>query len=151
GQPTGKTVLQGSTFTLTALPAGSPPLYPQWRLNGTNLTDGPNVSGALSNTLVLKNIPTSFAGNYSLFVSNGFQATATSSNAVVVVIPVPNTGLVSNTWSLLPGERIYLGTNGTERGIAYNTVTTNLLLVSRNPAESVVVLDSLTGAEKYFL
>lgn len=151
GQPVGKTVLEGSTFTLTALPAGSPPLYPQWRLNGTNLTDGPNFSGALSNTLILKNIPAALAGNYSLFVSNGFQATATSSNAVVAVIPVPNTALVSNTWALLPGDRIYLGTNSTERGIAYDATTTNLLLVSRNPAESVVVLDPLTGAEKYFL
>jgi hypothetical protein len=59
---------------------------------------------------------------------------------------------MSNIWNLLPGDRPYLGTNHTERGLAFNNATTNLLLVSRAAADpSVVVLDPQTGAEKHFL
>ena len=48
-------------------------------------------------------------------------------------------------------DRVYFGTNSTERGIAFNPARTNLLLASRNPYESIVVLDPETGAEKHFL
>jgi hypothetical protein len=150
-QPASRTVYAGAMATFTALVAGNPPIYYQWRFNGTNLTDGPNVNGSTNTTLTLVNVATNSAGNYSLFVSNNFFATATSSNALLTVVPIPNTTQMSNVWNLLPGDRNYLGTNGTERGIAYNQTTTNLLLVSRNPSESVVVLNPLTGTEKRFL
>jgi hypothetical protein len=53
---------------------------------------------------------------------------------------------------LVAGEKNYLGTNSTERGLAYNNLTTNLLLVSRLPADpAVVVLDAVTGSEKHSL
>src|ERR1039458_10738821 len=58
---------------------------------------------------------------------------------------------MTNIWNLLPGDRVYLGTGYTERGIAFNDLTTNLLLVSRSPAPSIVVLEAQTGAEKYFM
>jgi len=59
---------------------------------------------------------------------------------------------------LLPGDRSYLtigsSTVANERVLAFNPVTTNLLLVSRAPgAQSavVVVLDAKTGSDKGFL
>lgn len=150
--PTDRTVMEGASATFSALAASTQPLVYRWRLNGTNLTDGPTISGANTNTLVLRNVTTNAAGTYSLFVSNAF-GTATSSNAVLSVLPTFNTAQMSNIWSLEPGERTYLGTNtSTERGLAYNSVTTNLLIVSRlSPDPSVVVLDARTGAEKHFL
>jgi hypothetical protein len=149
-QPVNRTVMEGATATFSAQAAGTQRLLHQWRFNGTNLTDGPNISGAATNTLTLRNVTTNQAGNYSLFVSNAF-ATALSSNAVLTVLPTFNTAQMTNIWNLLAGERTYLGTNSTERGLAFNAATTNLLLVSRQPSESVVVLNPLTGAEKYFL
>lgn len=151
-QPANRTVMAGATVTFTALAAGDAPMYYQWKFNGTNnLVDGPNVSGANTNVLVLKNVTTNSAGEYRLVVSNAF-ATATSSNATLTVLPTFNTTQMSNTWNLLAGERTYLGTNNTERGLAFNRATTNLLLVSRaGPDPIVVVLDPASGAEKHFL
>lgn len=150
-QPTDRTVMEGANVTFSALAAGNQPLLLQWRVNGTPLADGPNISGANTNTLILRNITTNQAGNYSLFASNVF-GTATSSNAVLTVLPTFNTAQMSNIWNLLPGDRPYLETNYTERGLAFNNATTNLLLISRAAADpSVVVLDPRTGAEKHFL
>jgi hypothetical protein len=147
--PTNRTVLAGASVTFISISAGTP-RFPQWRLNGTNLADGPNVIGAASSMLTLQNVTASDSGSYSLFVSNTLGS-AISSNAVLTVMPAPNTAQMTNVWTLLPFSRTYLGTNSTERGMAYNPVTTNLLLVSRNPFERVVVLDVATGAEKRFL
>ena len=151
-QPVNRTAMEGSTVTFTAQAVGTQPLLHRWRFNGTNdLVDGPNVSGANTNVLTLRNITTNSAGNYSLFVSNVF-ATAISSNAVLTVLPTFNTGQMSNIWNLLAGDRTYLGTNSTERGLAYNSATTNLLLVSRAGTDpTVVVLNPTNGAEKHFL
>ena len=148
-QPTNRTVLEGASVTFTSISTGTP-RFPQWRLNGADLAEGPNVIGTKSSMLTLHNVTASQAGSYSLFVSNTLSS-ATSSNAVLTVMPVPNTAQMSNVWTLLPLSRTYLGTGSTERGMAFNAATTNLLLVSRNPFERVVVLDATTGAEKHFL
>ena len=151
-QPANRTAMEGATVIFSALAAGMQPIAYQWRLNGTNnLVDGPNVSGANTNVLTLRNITTNSAGNYSLYANNVFGS-ATSSNALLTVLPTFNTAQMTNLWNLLPGDRAYLGTNSTERGLAFNPATTNLLLVSRASADpSVVVLDAVTGAEKHFL
>ncbi|HWQ93338.1 MAG TPA: immunoglobulin domain-containing protein [Clostridia bacterium] len=144
-QPVSQTVMETAaavTFGVQAL--GAEPLAYQWHRNGTD------ISGASSSTLTLTNVQLSAAGDYGVLVSNVY-GTALSSNAVLTVTPIVNTMLMSNIWSILPGQQVYVGTNNTERGLAYNPVRTNLLLVSRAPAESVVVLNALTGAEKHFL
>ncbi|MGF2075449.1 hypothetical protein, partial [Enterococcus casseliflavus] len=90
----------------------------QWRFNGTNvLTDGPNITGANSNQLTLRNITASMAGNYSLLVSNSLSSEV-SSNGVLTVTPVLNTEQMTNIWNLLPGDRQYISTANTERSIA---------------------------------
>jgi len=151
-QPTDGTAMEGATVTFSALAAGVEPLSMQWKFNDTNdLVDGPNISGAHTNVLTLRNITLASAGTYKLFVTN-LYGTATTSNAVLTVVPTFNTAQMTNVWSLAAEERNYLGTNSTERGLAYNSATTNLLLVSRAVADpAVVVLDAVTGAEKYFM
>lgn len=55
-------------------------------------------------------------------------------------------------WSIAPGatlaEGVVLGAanSNTERGLAYNPATGNVLLVSRNSSTKVIVLDGQTGA-----
>lgn len=46
---------------------------------------------------------------------------------------------------LAPGDRAYLTTDNTQRGLAYNPATGNLLLVNRAGALSINVLNSNTG------
>lgn len=55
----------------------------QWRFNGTNLSDGPNISGSTNAALTLENLSSNQAGNYSV-VLNG---SVTSSNAVLTIVP----------------------------------------------------------------
>jgi|GEM_PF-666646 len=50
-------------------------------------------------------------------------------------------------WALKPGDRAYLTTDNTQRGIAYNPATGHLLLVNRAGGLSVHVLDAATGAD----
>jgi len=52
---------------------------------------------------------------------------------------------LENLWSLAPGDRPYLGTGTTERGLSYNPVTGHLILVHRGSPITVQVLDALTG------
>ena len=150
-QPANRNVMETAIASFTADGWGSPAVFKQWRLNGTNnLTDGPNISGANSNRLTLRNITPAMAGNYSLFVSN-YLGTDVSSNALLTVAPVLNTEQMSNVWNILPGDRAYVSTGSTERGLAFNNFSTNLLMVSRTPSNQIVVLDPFTGAEKHFL
>ena len=64
-----------------------------------------------------------------------------ATNAVLAVTPVLNTAQMTNLWNLSPGDRYYVSTLNQERSIAFNHVTTNLLLASRTPSNQVVVLD----------
>src|SRR5438067_2058408 len=60
---------EGAFAYFIAEAAGSPlPAYYQWRRNGTNLADGAKWSGPLTDTLVVLNLESSDAGNYSVQV-----------------------------------------------------------------------------------
>lgn len=48
---------------------------------------------------------------------------------------------------LAPGDRSYLTIDNTQRGLAYNPVTGNLLLVNRAGGLSINILDGMTGAD----
>ena len=54
---------------------------------------------------------------------------------------------LTKLWQILPGDRPYMTTGNTERGLAFNPVTTNLIVVSRAGTLSALVLDAATGAE----
>ena len=77
---------------------------------------------ANSNRLTLRNVTPAMAGNYSLFVSN-YLGTDISSNALLTVTPVLNTEQMTNIWSLSPGDRPYVSTANTERGLNWLKVT----------------------------
>ncbi|MGC8990581.1 MAG: hypothetical protein ACP5MD_10690, partial [Verrucomicrobiia bacterium] len=50
-------------------------------------------------------------------------------------------------WTLAPGDRPYLTTDNTQRGMDYNPVTGHLLLANRAGGLSVAILDATTGAD----
>jgi hypothetical protein len=146
-QPAGHSVYEGATVSIDNVKFGGvPPLFYQWYRNGELIPNATNT------TITLSNVTASVAGNYSVRVSNSV-ATNFSSNALITIVPLFNTGQASNIWNLLPGDRFYVTVAGTsgERGMTYNPATTNVLLVSQVPSNNVVVLDAATGAEKYFL
>jgi len=146
-QPAGHSVYEGATVSINNVKYGGvPPLFYQWYLNGDLIPNATNAAITISNATAAQ------SGNYSVLVSNSV-ASNLSSNAVINIVPLFNTGQADNIWNLLPGDRFYVTVAGTsgERGMTYNPATTNVLLVSQVPSNNVVVLDAATGAEKYFL
>jgi uncharacterized repeat protein (TIGR03803 family) len=84
-QPESVISLNGATATYSVEAEGVLPLRYQWRKDSTNLTDGGNVSGATSPTLMLSNVTQADAGAYSVVVTNNFGS-AVSSNATLTVL-----------------------------------------------------------------
>jgi hypothetical protein len=88
GQPVAQVLYAGLQATFTVVATGHPPLTYQWRKNGANLTDGGNVSGSKTNTLVLSNISAaSDNANYDVFVTSSGRSTY-SSVASLTVLPL---------------------------------------------------------------
>jgi len=69
---------------------------------------------------------------------------ASNSSAQVMLTPVAGFG--ANGW-MAPGSIPNLSTTNTERGMAYNPVTGNLVLVSRTGGNNVRILNGATGAD----
>jgi hypothetical protein len=87
-QPADQAVLEGATATFTVAATGGQPLYYQWQDNGTNLTDGGNISGSTSANLTINNVSAANVGTYGVIVSN-LAGVVTSSNALLTITPSP--------------------------------------------------------------
>ena len=136
--PSNMTVLQNGAVTLSVSARGAHPLSYQWRFDGVDL---PN---ATNSVLRITNAQPAMTGGYSVFISNHL-GTATSSTGLLTVVAAPATQLATMLWQIAPGSRPYVSADNNQRGIAYNPMTGNLLLVSRTPSNAVHVLDGTTG------
>jgi hypothetical protein len=82
-------MLVGDSTTLTAVPAGTPPLNYFWLKNSSV------VAGATHTSLPLNNVATGDSANYRFVVSNG-SLSATSSPANIVVNPLAQSANLTN-------------------------------------------------------
>ncbi len=94
--PLFQTNASGTTFSLTINASGSPRLFYQWQLNGTNLTTkSKNYVGVNSNSLTIKDALTNQSGDYTVIVTNSFGQASTNMNVLIIPlgpeIPVPPT------------------------------------------------------------
>lgn len=87
-QPFSCTNLPATTATFYVAAAGQPTLSYQWRHDGTNIANGPNISGANADTLVLNSVNQTFAGSYSVVVTNA-AGSVTSGTAMLVALELP--------------------------------------------------------------
>lgn len=91
-QPVSQTVLPGAPAAFTVAAVGTHPFSYRWRFNGTNLVDGPNISGSATDTLKLLSTASSMVGKYSVIISNALGLTP-SADAVLDLIPVTAPGV----------------------------------------------------------
>jgi len=85
-QPQGQVVNAGQTVTLSVVVSGTPPPTSyQWRKGTTNLTDGGNLSGAMTATLTIANAQPADTGAYSVLVGNGVTSLPSDAAAVTVI------------------------------------------------------------------
>jgi len=81
-QPTNQIGIQWSNTTFNVTAGGIAPLHYQWYFNGTNL-----LGWATSSSLILTNVMSTNAGNYSVVVTNNYGSMTSSVAALTVLIP----------------------------------------------------------------
>ncbi|MFZ0828064.1 MAG: immunoglobulin domain-containing protein [Verrucomicrobiia bacterium] len=127
-QPTNQTAGLGSTVTLTVLATGTAPLSYQWQMNETNLVDGGQFSGSISNILIISNVQLTNDGTYTVTITN-LAGSVTSSNALLTVGSLSFTGIVAAPGG---GAFILSGFGGTNNGTYYVLMSSNLLVPVTN-------------------
>jgi hypothetical protein len=142
--PVGGNPYTGTSFTFSVAAQGTPPIFYQW------LYEGEAIPGATRSTLLLTNLTLAQSGRYAVVVSNVVDA-VTSPNATLTVRAPFSTPVLTPAWNILPGSRDTVNTDSTQRGLAVNPVTGNVLYVSRSGGNRIVVLDPATGEEKHRL
>lgn len=138
--PAGATVVGGGYYTLSATAVGGEPIFYQWLLNSSPL------AGATNKNLLLTNLTPSQAGTYRAVATNAYGSD-TSRVATVVIENVPRTDKMTKLWQIAPGERPYINTDNSQRSLAYNQLTSHVLVVSRTGGDAVHILDGATGAD----
>src|SRR6185436_5510222 len=78
----------GQSASFSAVVSGTPPLVYQWQRNGTNLVEGPNITGTTTTSLSLANVQPGQSGNYVLIVNN-IRGSVTSSPPAVLRVNTP--------------------------------------------------------------
>lgn len=84
--PQNQTNYTGTVVNFSVSAEGTGPLAYQWRRNGTNISDGGNISGAGTSSLALTNVSTVDAANYDVVVI-GFGNVTSAPAALVVTNP----------------------------------------------------------------
>jgi hypothetical protein len=111
-QPTNQIVPLGGTAAFTVGAAGTLPLSYHWKKGGVDLSDGGNISGTTSSTLILSNVQNGDVASYSVAVSNavGFALSATGTLAIgagpqITVQPASRTNIAGSTATFLVGAQ----------------------------------------------
>jgi subtilase family serine protease len=84
-EPADQAVLDGATATFSIQASGGLPLFYQWQLNGTNLTDGGEFAGTETTDLTITNVSPADVGTYTVVVTN-IAGTTLSSNALLSIV-----------------------------------------------------------------
>lgn len=108
-QPGSCTNVIGTEAFFEVTVTGNAPLIYQWQKAGTNLTNGGNISGADSRTLIISDVQFENAGEYYAIVSNA-HGSVTSAVVTLTVIEAPEYDYVINWWDAVSITG-YLGTN----------------------------------------
>jgi alpha-tubulin suppressor-like RCC1 family protein len=88
GQPQNQTVIVSNTVSFVVSVDGTPPLNCRWYRNGFVLADGGRISGSGTTNLVISNVQSSDALNYTVVITNSF-GTVTSAVATLTVLVPP--------------------------------------------------------------
>ncbi|HPH93081.1 MAG TPA: hypothetical protein PLZ68_19805, partial [Ferruginibacter sp.] len=131
---TAKCVGETATFTVGASGAG---LTYIWRKAGSPLSDGGNISGALTNTLTITNVSAADAANYDVEVSSTCGAPATSTPVALTVNPLPATVVANGAGTFCTSTTI-TATNGGDGTIYFQGTTTNGTSTATPSASEVI-------------
>ena len=86
--PAAQTICPGFNVTYTVAATGAGLTY-RWQLNGVNLVDNVQISGATTNTLTIANVNAANSGSYTVVVSGTCVPAVTSTAVVLTVATAP--------------------------------------------------------------
>jgi hypothetical protein len=86
-QPGSVFVYSGGSARFSVGAAGAPPFTYQWQKNGAPLTDGGNISGSTTPTLVINNVSAGDATTYNVVVSNAVSSATSDSGILTLITP----------------------------------------------------------------
>lgn len=100
-QPSSRTAWIGHYVSLSAAVEGGGVILCQWRLNGVDLSDGPQpygiVTGAHTPSLAISNPTSNAAGNYTLVASNDCGETVSD----IAVVTMQSPAALPSTWQVV--------------------------------------------------
>lgn len=144
-EPKDVRVLEGGPFELEVGATGTTPFSYQWFLDGNELENETNALYHVSPSTQ------DDEGSYTVRVSNVAGDTL-SKEADVDVVPLIRSDRFAKRWSAGAGDRPYLRSDFTHRGLAYNPVSNHVLIASRSLGQNqIYVLDGETGADLHRL
>ena len=146
-QPTNQIVLAGTPATFTVAAAGTQPLNYQWQFNGTNLTDGGQISGSQTSLLTISNALANDAGEYSVVVTNVAGATNSLAATLTVLTATPVitwTNPVAVNYGTALGSNQLNATANVSGAFAYNPAAGTILSEGTNPLTVVFTPDDTT-------
>jgi hypothetical protein len=113
-QPVSQTKMTGESVSFTVTGAGATALTYQWQKDGSDLSNGPRISGAASATLSIANLQTSDQGSYTVIITD--QAGSVTSDPALLQVQTPadvanrlkNSSFEAGTasWSRFNGDAI---------------------------------------------
>lgn len=142
--PQSRTNYVGLPVSFAVSASGTAPLFYQWRKDGAALPAATNLAYEISATT------TNDAGDYTVVVTNSFGAITSAVATLTIVVPAASDRALP-LWALAPGQRDYLNTGDSQRGLAFDPLRNHLLLVSRANGNNIQVLDANTGADLHSL
>jgi len=164
GQPEDVSVPDGGTALFTVATSGGSPVIYQWQQDGVNLTDGGNISGSQTATLIISNVTVANVAVYSVVVSNSFNSQVSDyavlgvdfSAPQITAQPVSQTAVAGTTVTLAvaaTGDEpltyqwrmngVNLTDGGTVSGSATAMLTISSVALTNTGTYSVVVSNAI--------
>lgn len=143
--PASQSVAVKSNATFTVSATGTPPLYYQWRFNGTP------INGATDTTYTRTNAQCADAGGFDVVVSNSIS-TATSSLASLTVVSPPVILVQPTNTAVLVGQTATLQTTATNDcggGLSYQWLLSTNTLANGTNASLVISNAQFTDIGDY--
>ncbi len=126
-------VLVGASVTLSNAAQGAAPFTYQWLKNGTNLADGGDIQGSLTNALVINPVLPGDVGSYLLVISNIWGAV--TSSVTVLTVDTPHIAISSPLPNARTNSPVFAGTATNApvtNNYAGNTQLTNVIFSITN-------------------
>jgi uncharacterized protein YodC (DUF2158 family) len=103
-QPEDYNASAGWIVTFDVWANGTQPLFYQWKKDGISLTDGGNIGGSTTESLIIGNVQESDEGSYSCYIYNTAGNVTSSSAALTVDPAVPSIMLQPASQTVTAGD-----------------------------------------------